>query len=389
MARILFVTSRFPYPLEKGDKLRAYFQIKSLSRHHEVHLVALNETGVTEEQRAALAPHCASMAVHVLSRTRQAWQLLTGLWRGIPLQVALFLDARARREVAALAARIRPDVVHAHLIRTAELVRNIPDVRKSLDLMDAFGLGMEKRAAQERNPLKRMLFRLEKSLLYRYEAQIVDSMDALAIISEQDRVAIPSPHKDRIVIIPNGVDFDAFRPRDIGKRYELVFMGNLAYPPNIVAATFLVNQVMPLVWAKDASVKLLIAGIDPPHQLRQTQSGRVDVVAEWADIAEAIACARIMVAPMQISIGLQNKILQAMAMKVPCVVSHGSNQAVGAPAPTAVRVADTPAAYAHEILDLLSHPATAAAMAEEAHAFVHARYDWDRQNERLAQLILP
>ncbi|MFZ4549395.1 MAG: hypothetical protein ACOYN4_18255, partial [Bacteroidales bacterium] len=261
MAKILFITSRFPYPLEKGDKLRVFFQLKYLAINNEIHLIAIDNKPIDNEQFAAVSTFCKSIKVFVLPTYKRVIQLGLSLFNGIPLQVAYFYNGKIRKQVEKSISQIKPDAIHCHLIRTTEYIKNVKNIPKSLDFMDAFGIGMEKRGKSESNFFKRLLFSYEKRKLYKYENQVFGFVDKFCIISEQDRDSIKSQRTNEIQIIPNGVDFDAFYPRHEKKIYDLLFMGNMGYPPNIAAVQYLVNEIMPLVIKIKPDIKLLVAGI--------------------------------------------------------------------------------------------------------------------------------
>lgn len=388
MARILFITSRFPYPLNKGDKLRVYYQLKYLALEHEVHLVAIEEARITQADINAVSPFCKSIQIHVLPLYKRIIQVMLSPFKTLPLQVAFFYNHSIHKKIKSSTAEIKPDYIHCHLIRTTEYVKDIHHLPKSLDFMDAFGMGMEKREKTETNPLKKLLFSYEKKQLYAYENKTFDFMDTFSIISGQDRALIQSSRNREIKVIPNGVDFDRFYFRETKKRYDILFMGNLSYPPNIEAILFLANEIMPLVKKMRPSIKLLIAGIDPPKKIQQLQGAHIDVIEKFDDISESIAISKIMLAPMQISIGLQNKILQAMAMKTPCIVSSLSNNAIHAPSPDALIEANTPQEFADHIIMLINDEQKAAAIGQAGYEFVKEHYTWQKQNDLLTELIL-
>lgn len=388
MAKIVFITSRFPYPLNKGDKLRVYFQLKQLSTENDVHLIALNDREVKTEEMNALAPYCKSTYVFVLPFYKRIFQLIRSVFNKLPLQVAFFYNPRIKKQIEQLVQDINPDFVHCHLIRTTEYVKDITEIQKSLDFMDAFAKGMEKRQLIEPNLLKRLLFNYEKKQLYRYEAEVFDFVDKFCIISNQDKNAIQSPRSKEIHCIPNGVDFETFHPKPQAKKYDLLFMGNLGYPPNIAAIDFLLREIFPLVVQQKPDVKLLIAGINASNRLRKTQSVNIDVVEHFEDISDSIALSKVMLAPMTISIGLQNKILQAMAMKTPCIVSPMCNNAIQAPTNIAIVEANSPDEFANAIMELLTNEQKAMEIGQEGYKFVKEHYSWERQHDLFTQLIL-
>jgi glycosyltransferase involved in cell wall biosynthesis len=387
LPKILFLTSRFPYPLNKGDQLRVYFQLKSLGEKDEVHLIAISERPISEEARKAVEPFCKSVHVFLLPRHKRIASLVLSPFRKLPLQVALFYSSKIDREIKSLIAQIAPDFIHCHLIRTAEYVRTCKHIPKSLDFMDAFGIGMRKRKLIETNPFKRLLYQYEEKQLFRYEKDVFNFFDNFGIISTQDREGIDHFRAKEIKIVPNGVDFNSFYPRNDIKEYDLLFMGNLDYPPNTAAVYFLIREIIPLVRQQIPGIRLLIAGSGATKEMKKHHSDQVVFRTNFEHISDSIAISRIMLAPMFISIGLQNKILQAMAMKVPCIVTRSANNAIGAPNNMAIVEANTALEFCAQILDLLKNESRAVELAQKGYDFVKGNYSWASQNELLRQLI--
>lgn len=387
MNKLVFITSRFPYPLNKGDKLRVYFQLKYLSETYDIHLIAISETKINPTDIEALRPYCASIEIYVLPLYKRIISILLSPFRSIPLQVAFFYNKSIHRQILQKITNCSPQHIHCHLIRTTQYVRGVNNISTSVDFMDAFGVGMEKRARIAPTFFHRWLFNYEKRQLYAYEASVFQFIDRFCIISEQDKNHIKSNRSNEISIIPNGVDFDMFYPREEPKKYDLVFMGNLGYPPNVEAMFFLIYKIMPLVWKKNKNITLLLAGIDAPRKIKELAKGNIVLIENFSNISHSIAQSKVMVAPMQISIGLQNKIIQSMAMKVPCVVSRSSNKAIQAPHGEALIEAEEPIEYANAIVSLLEDKMVYEHIANEGYEFVHRYYSWQKQNDLMIQLF--
>jgi glycosyltransferase involved in cell wall biosynthesis len=388
LAKIIFITSRFPYPLNKGDKLRVFFQLKYLSEKFEIHLIALEKNAISKDHYDAVLPYCKSIHIFIIPVHKRIFQLILSPIKKIPLQVAYFYNRKINKTIISLINEVKPDYIHCHLIRTTEYVKGIENISKSLDFMDSFGKGMEKRQLIESNVFKRLLFCYEKNQLFRYENHVFDFIDKFAIISEQDKNSIKSPRVNEIYIIPNGVDFDSFYPRFEDKKYDILFMGNLGYPPNIEAVMYLSNKIMPILKTHKPKIKLLIAGINAPNRIKKLQSENIDVIENFKNISDSIAISRIMLAPMQISIGLQNKILQAMAMQTPCIVSTVSNNAIKAPINKAIIEANTPQEYSKNIIELLNNEERANEIGLEGFRFVKEKYSWEIQNLQFIKVLL-
>ncbi|HRT53360.1 MAG TPA: glycosyltransferase, partial [Flavobacteriales bacterium] len=178
-------------------------------------------------------------------------------------------------------------------------------------------------------------------------------------------------------------------PRAATRTHDLLFTGNMNYPPNIDSVLYLVHRVLPLVRRERPDTSLLISGVDPTPRVRElakddpliTVSGRVP------DIRDAYAAATVFAAPMQIGTGLQNKLLEAMAMRMPCVTSALANNAVGAVPGESILIGGTPEEYAAHIVRLLGDEPERARIAENGFRFVRENFDWERNAEALDRLI--
>ena len=386
MAKIVFITSRFPYPINKGDQLRVFFQLKSLSAKNEIYLIALNDTVVDQELLAPLS-FCKNISVYKIPFISRLLSLISSLFNGNPFQVGYFYDKGVARDMLKEIHEISPDYIHCHLLRTAEYAKNIQGIEKSIDFMDAFSIGMKKRGDIERNPLKRLFLFSEYHRLKKYEADMFNFFDRYSIISQQDADVIDSSKSGEIAIVPNGVDFESFYPRDDEKKYDICFMGNMSYPPNVEAICYTMENIFPLLLTKKPDIKFLIAGANPSAYIKQLQSKNIDVIDKFDHISDSIAMSRIMISPMVVSIGLQNKIIQAMAMKVPNVVSKSANMAVQAKPNVEIIEADDPNDYIDAIIRLLEDREMQLSISKNAYDFVITQYEWEKVNSILEQTI--
>ena len=373
--KILCITSRVPWPLEKGDKLRIFHQLKQLSAHHELVLFAVNDKPLHPDALAELKKFCSRVEVHTHSRMQLLLNLLRGGWNGQPFQVAYFTSPAAQRRLKQVVQEERPDWIYCQLIRTAEYRKSAPDLPAVLDYMDVFSKGVERRMANVA-VYKRWLFRLEWKRLLRYEAAAYHQFNRHTVISAQDRDLLPVADCRAVEVVPNGVDTDYFHPQDGEKSFELLFNGNMNYPPNIESAQFLVNRVLPLVRKKHPNVRLLISGASPAPEVLSL-AGEGVVVSGWVeDVRDSYRKSSILVAPMMISIGLQNKLLEAMAMQLPCVTTSLANNALQAVPGEQLLLAETAEEFAAQICYLLEHPDKASEMAANGLQLVASRFNW-------------
>jgi len=384
--KILFIVSRVPYPLEKGDKLRAFNHLKLLSEKHEVTLVALNDTELHPDAEDVLNRYCKKVYIVNISKGGRLFFMAYSVFGKKPFSTYYFLSMKAYLLIEDIIEQNRPAHIFCQLTRVTEYVKEVKDIPMTLDYQDAFAKGMQRRAEKEPFYL-RWLFRMEYKRLKRYEAMVFDWFTNKIIISKQDRDNIDHPEKDNIVIVPNGVDFDYFKPIDSEKKYDLLFTGNMAYPPNIESVVFLVKEVLPLVKKQKPGIKLLIAGADPVKRVKALQSNNVEVSGWVDDLRDCYSQAKLFIAPMQISIGLQNKLLEAMAMKIPCITSELANNALHGTHNENIIVCNKPQEYADAILRLLDNPAEADRLANAGLDFIKKNYSWRKMTEPLLKVI--
>ena len=384
--KLVVITSRFPYPVEKGDKLRAYHQLRQLSKRHEIVLIALSDKSVSSEAYQHIADFCSAVEVFTLSRTKVFFNLARALLNGLPLQVGYFYDRSLKSKIQDTIIHHNPDHIYAQLIRTAEYVRALP-FNKTLDYMDVFSIGMEQRARKQRFPLKWLMSR-ETRLLRKYEASVYKDFDHHCIISEQDKERLPISFRTKIAVVSNGVDTSFFKPQVAEKKYDFVFVGNMGYRPNIEAAEILVRECMPIVWKTHPNATLLIAGARPARQVLKLAGPNVTISGWMNDIREAYASARIFAAPISSGIGQQNKILEAMAMGIPCITTGLVNNAIGAPRDLVLMVADGIEEFCQQMNQLLEQPERQQALGREGQNFVAANFSWNGKTKVLHDLFM-
>lgn len=384
--KILAVTSRFPYPIERGDKLRAFHQLRALSAHHDIALVALSERRVPQAHLDQIRPWCSSVEVVHHPRRARLVGLAAALSTGRPLQVGYFNSPALVRQVSAAIDRERPDHLYCQLIRTASCAHGV-DVPSTIDYQDAFGAATRRRADKAAWYL-RPLLSYEAARTVRHERRVADWFDHRVIISAQDRDLLDLPRGTSVDVVPNGVDTGFFRATEPpGVRRDLVFVGNMGYAPNVLAATVLVEEILPAVQAVRPDTDLLLAGARPARAVQRLAGASVEVSGWVDDIRDAYARGRVMVAPLQIGAGQQNKILEAMAMGVPCVTTELVNRAIGATPGRELLVGRDATELADCALELLEDEARRRDMATAARRFVEERYSWASVGGRLAEVF--
>ncbi|HOS47766.1 MAG TPA: glycosyltransferase [Bacteroidia bacterium] len=386
--KLLFLTSRFPYPLEKGDKLRAYYLIKSLSKHFDIYLFAINETSVSKKDLDELTPYCKAIEVGIVNKFSSVLSIAKNTFnKNIPFQVAYFYDEKVMQQLSAFTEKHQPEAMFCHLIRMSEYAKQLNIRRSVLDYMDTFSKGMERRG-EKSNSLMSIPVKIEHERLTKYEHDIFDKFRHKIIISKQDRDWLPHAENNKIEIVANGVDTNFYTHSKSEKKFDLLFVGNMSYPPNILAVQYAAKEIMPLFKSAGKKTKLLIAGATPTSETTSLASDQI-IISGWVDDVRTVFNeSRIMIAPMLISIGLQNKILQGMAMEIPCVISSFANNALGATPEEEVLIADNPTEYFNQIERLLNDEDLRLRITENARKFVVKNFNWDENTNKITQMIL-
>lgn len=383
-SKLVIVTSRFPYPLEKGDKLRIYHQIRYLSQHFTIHLISLSDQKVEKSALEQLESLCESVRIYRLNLVHRVIGMCWSIVTSKPLQVGYFYHFGHARRISKYLAEIQPDFIYCQLIRTAEYVKNYHECPKTIDYMDAFSKGMERRIHLSRW-YDRWFFRLESNRLREYEQRIFDYFEQHTIITEQDKTFIAHPNRSSIESIPNGIDERFFDRLQQTPSCDLVFIGNLSYVPNIEAVHYLKNEILPLV----PDLTLLISGAEPSPSLKKScsTSSQITLIGWVDDIRTSYRNGKLFIAPMMIGTGMQNKLLEAMAMGIPCITTPLANNAIGAVHGETIMVAETPEEFVSCIHQLLSDPAVYSRISEQARDFVRQRFQWETSTQKLIDII--
>lgn len=382
--RILFVLSRVPYPLEKGDKLRAFHLIRELSVDHEINLFCLADEKTHPDAEKQLKQYCSEIYIHRIPLFTRIFKLFLSWFTKKPLQVEYFYSKRAQLKFDEFIEGHLPQHIFCQLIRTAEYVKKYTLIPKTLDYMDAFSIGMERMANNARWPLS-LVMKEEFMRLKNYEKAVAVHFKHHLIISEQDKECIKID--DQIEVLPNGIDPVFFHEKSIEKSRDVLFTGNMSYRPNVESAKFLVNEIMPLVREKLPNTKVTLAGANPAQSVVALKSEKVEVTGWIDDISAVYHSTKVFVAPMLINSGLQNKLLEAMACEVPSITTSLANNALGAEVDQHIKIGDSSEAIASQIISILSDKQLASTLGKAGKEFVLNHYSWEKEAKRLANIM--
>jgi polysaccharide biosynthesis protein PslH len=270
------------------------------------------------------------------------------------------------------------------LIRTAEYAKKLSLKKKALDYMDALSLGMERRKNVAPFYLKPIM-QVETSRLKKYEKKISEIFQQAFAIAERDLQMI-APTSCPIDIVANGVEINN-TPTLVDKKYAIAYSGNMSYPPNVDAALFLAEQIMPLVWKVLPEANLVIAGTSPTSKVLALSSEKIIVTGRVPDMSIYYLASKIFVAPMRIGSGLQNKLLEAMSFGIPCITSTLANDALKAEPNMEILVSDTAKSFSENMIELLQNETLYQQLSEKGFTFVKEKYSWARNTEPIVKFF--
>lgn len=398
MRDLLFLTHRIPYPPNKGDKIRAWHMFDYLRRHFRVHLGCFVDDASDRQHITMLQSLCANSCFINQSARAARLRSLRGLLTGEALSLPYYRDAELGNWVAQTL-RQHP-ITHA-LAFSGPMAQYLParnhckPLHRLLDLVDVDSEKWLDYATSQPWPLA-PLYRREARRLLAFERDSADQCDAITLVSPAEadlfrRRAPGAAHKIRH--FSNGVDSDYFAPRpDLASPYPeqqtvLVFTGAMDYWPNVEAVQWFAWRVLPSLRMQCPTLHFYIVGARPSSQVRALQRLQgVHVTGTVPDIRPYLQHALAAVAPLRIARGVQNKVLEAMAMEKTVVASPQALEGISAVSGTELLRADDGAAFICQLSHLLAKPATAT-IGRAARQRVLLDYSWSRNLRQLGQLL--
>jgi len=395
MAKVLFLAHRYPYPPNKGDKIRAFHIAEHLRRAHQVHLGFVVTPGDAEPD-LGWARNFAAFHSGRISQAARLCRAGVAFLSGAPLSVATFFDPGLAHWVAEVVATERPEVIFIFSSAMAQYVpKDLPaGTRVILDFCD---VDSEKwrQYAQTQSPLRRWFFGIEARRLLAFDRAQAKRARASLFVSEDekrifDRLSPETAAKHRA--IANGVDVAFFDPGAVkarpGEAKTIVFVGMMDYWPNIDAVTWFAKDIFPLVRAKHPDAKFQIVGARPVAAVSALGAiDGIEVTGAVPDVRPFVAAAKVVVAPLRIARGIQNKVLEGMAMARPIVTTAGALEGINAGRGREVLVGETADEIAAAVISVLDGRAPTN-LGEAARAFVVKNHEW-RANLRALDTLAP
>ena len=379
--RIFFVCQRVPYPPDRGDKITTYNEIRHLARRHEVHVFCLADGRDDLANVAGLSDCTAAVTAVPVGYGQSRARALLALFGASALSVAMLREQALHAAIRRAADAHPPDLVFVYssnVAQYAESLANHPRIMQFADLDSIKWRDYAQRAAWP----ARWLYALEARRLLAYERRIAGEFSHSLICTESEaadfRALIPDAP---VSVVRNGVDLDYFRSGGAAKRRgAMVFTGVMDYRPNVDAVCWFCDTMLPLIRAERPDATFTICGSRPARDVQRlallpgvTVTGRVPDVRPYLDAAE------VFVAPLRLARGIQNKLLEAMAMGLPVVTSPVAWRGTEIPSGEGIVAAEQPQDVAAAVLRLLQDDSYRHDMARRARSVVEGRYAWPAQ----------
>jgi polysaccharide biosynthesis protein PslH len=397
MAEFLFLAHRLPYPPDRGDKIRSWHMLKRLAELGRVHLGCFADDETEAAQISGLRAELNGALGEVYVEVRTVGKVRAGLQAlrtGKPISLTLFASERMRAFAAKIAGRANTRCIFAY---SGQMAQFVPLERRQPFVMDFVDMDSAKFAdyAAGTDAMRWVNAREARKLLA-FERETAARADVSLFVSEAEAGLFRSrsglPDAD-IRVVQNGVDLRYFDPaapfaalseEERGSGAIILFTGQMDYRPNVEAVVAFAHGVLPAIRSREPSARFVIAGRNPSHDVQALASEAVQVTGPVADMRAWLAAADVVVAPLKIARGVQNKVLEAMAMARPVVASSAAFEGIEAVPGRDLIVTDDPA---EAILALLADPVQCSDLGTVARAQVGARYQWSARLKPLADIV--
>ncbi len=385
MANLLYLVHRLPYPPNKGDKVRSYHLLRHLLQKHRVFLGTFIDDPDDEQHLPTLRAMCPDLHIERIQPRTAKLLSATGLLRGEALSLAYYRSAGMRRWVQQVAQAHKMDASVVFSSAMAQYAQPLaPQVPMLVDFVDVDSAKWTQYAPAHRWPMS-AVYRREGERLLAYEREVAQQARRSFFVTPNETALFLShaPEAEgRVQSLSNGVDADFFAPGPAcanpfapGEQ-AVVFTGAMDYWPNIDGVGWFVADMLPGLRQRWPKARFYIVGRSPSPQVLALAGEHVVVTGTVPDVRPYLQHAAAVVAPLRVARGIQNKILEAMAMEQPVITVPSCAEAIGATAAQGLLRADDANGFLHALQQLLGAPAQAKAMGEEARRFVLQGFSW-------------
>ena len=395
MEPLLFLAHRLPYPPNKGDKVRSYHFLKHLAQRYRVFLGTFIDDPADGEHVPALRALCSELHVEMLTPWRQRARSLGALLSGEALSLPYFRSRRLAAWSADIARRHQVRRAFVYSSAMAQYALGLPGVDSLVDFVDMDSAKWDDYAARRAWPASAVYGRESRCLLA-HERRVAAAARVSVFVTEEEAQRFRQSAPEcvaNVTVIRNGVDAEYFSPSRAlpcpfapGER-AIVFTGAMDYWPNVDAVVWFAREVLPAIRREQPSVRFHVVGMNPDASVRAlTSDAGVTVTGRVPDVRPYLQHAAVVVAPLRVARGIQNKVLEAMAMAKPVVASAACASALSVRPGTDLAVASDAPGFAAATLWAMQPP-QARRLAEHARERIVRDYAWLHSLRQLEDLL--
>jgi sugar transferase (PEP-CTERM/EpsH1 system associated) len=388
--KILYLSQRFPYPPDRGDRIAVYNHIKHLSRTHEIYAASLADPRtdlpkVREFRANGVKP---LVVPHSIASSWLGMAYAFGLRQ--PLTLGFYRNSRLMDSIELLIKSWRPDVAIAFSSSMAQYLESHDHISRIINFCD---MDSQKWAdlAKHSWGMKRAVFRREAKLLLEYERRIAAQFSASCVVTQREaelfNQLIPN---QPINVIENGVDAEYFQAiaRNANPA-ELTFIGVMDYPPNVEAVIYFAKNVWPLIRSELPQTNFTIVGSRPSREiLRLRKMPGISVTGFVPDVRPYLARTSLVVVPLAVARGIQNKVLEAMAAGAPVLATPAAAAGLTCESRELISIVNRdPQSFAMAAIRMVKDQKSSENKARNAQKFVAQNYSWENKGRDLEALL--
>ena len=394
METLLFLSHRLPYPPNKGDKVRSYHLLRHLAQRYRVVLGTFIDDPLDWQHVDAVRRWCAEVHIEAIVPWSRRIRSLAAVLSGEALTLPYFRSRTMHQWVKDVVRRERIERAFVYSSPMAQYVLDLPGVRTVVDFVDMDSAKWDDYGRRRPWPVS-SLYRREARRLLAFEKLVAARAEASLFVTREEAQLLSQAAPgcaNRIVAIENGVDSEYFSPAHgfespfVASEHPIVFTGTMDYWPNVDAVVWFAREVLPQIRRHDARARFHIVGMNPNSQVRALQGDAVSVTGRVDDVRPYLGHARAVVAPLRVARGIQNKVLEAMAMGRPTVVTSACAAVLTVRQGVELETADEAFDFAAKVLAVMD-PERGDGIGRLARARIVADYAWSSRLARLDDLF--
>ena len=400
--KFLFIAHRIPYPPNKGDKIRSFNEIKYLSKNHEIHLACLADDLNDLKYTKNLKKYCKIVSIIPLKLKTAKFKTIFSLLNKKPLSVSYFYSKKLQKIINHLLSINNYDAIICFSSPMAEYIFQSTNqiinqsTKLIMDFVDVDSDKWKQYAEYTKWPFS-LIYKLESNRLAQYERKIAKIFHYSIFVSKKEAKLfyMQNPDINNILAIPNGVDFDYFNPYQLLVNNQqlasnhpfLLFTGAMDYYANVDGVIWFCKKIFPYLIKKYPKLKFYIVGRNPVPSIKRLANFNTIITGYVDDIRPYYQKATIYIAPLRIARGIQNKILEAMAMAKPVISTSKAFEGIEATPNKDLLLADSEKEFIEKITMLLENPEKRKYLGISARQTIEKNYSWQHNLKILEEIL--